>query len=111
MKSQQEKDFDKSFKRPSRKRCNNCGSPEGYSPEGKPVRMVRVSDGVFACNYCANQIINETISGSGNRYHAFEVTARDSTGAVSEGFDDHFEREGSRVGQIEGPDDQNRSTF
>jgi hypothetical protein len=63
--------------------------------------MVRVSDGVFACNYCANQIINETISGSGNRYRAFEVTARDSTGAVSEGFDDTFEREGTLIGTID----------
>ena len=63
--------------------------------------MVRVSDGVFACGYCANQLINETISGSGNTYRGFEVTARDIDGNATEGFDDNFEREGSLIGTID----------
>ena len=97
MKSQEQKDFEKTFKQPSRKRCNSCGSPEGLSPEGKQVRMVRVSDGVFACNYCANQSPDETIRGHGRRYGEFETVTRVQAHphAVTDGFEDGFERQGS----------------
>jgi phage/plasmid primase-like uncharacterized protein len=55
MKDSAQRDFERSFRRPKLKRCSVCGSPEGFSPEGKPVRMLNLGDGTWACNYCNNQ--------------------------------------------------------
>jgi hypothetical protein len=54
MKSQHERDLDKTFKQQPRKKCVVCGSYEGSSPEGYAVRMLKVHDG-WVCNYCNNQ--------------------------------------------------------
>jgi hypothetical protein len=55
MKSEQEKALDKTFKHPPTKHCAVCGSPEGYGPDGKPVRMIALGGDKWACNYCNNQ--------------------------------------------------------
>ena len=55
MKSQQQKDFERTFNKPPAKRCAVCGSPEETSPEGARVRMILLADGKWACNYCNNQ--------------------------------------------------------
>ena len=101
MKSQAEKDFQATQRRPKTPRCQTCGNPDGYGPDGKQHRLLRASDGKYECNYCSSQQINETITGSGNRYRGFEVTARDTDGNATEGFDDTFEREGSLIGTID----------
>ena len=97
MKSQEQRDFEKTLKTQPRHRCTVCGSSEGYSPEGKQVRMVRVSDGVYSCNYCANQQPDETIRGHGRLYGEFETVTRIQAHphAVTIGFEDGFERQGS----------------
>lgn len=55
VKSQAERDFQQQFKKPQPKQCHICGSVEPFGPEGKPVRWLRVAEGVWECNYCNNQ--------------------------------------------------------
>jgi hypothetical protein len=55
MKSQLERDFDRSFKPQPRKHCEVCGSTEPLGADGQPTRYISLGDGKWACNYCNNQ--------------------------------------------------------
>jgi ribosomal protein L37AE/L43A len=54
-KSQVERDWERMGRPTQRKRCHICGSYEPYGPTGTKVRYLRVSEGVWECNYCSNQ--------------------------------------------------------
>jgi hypothetical protein len=101
MKSQAEKDFQATLRKPSASRCQICGNPDGIGPDGKQHRLLNAGDGHYECNYCSNQSTDETIRGVGNRYRGFQVIQRSSNGAATQGFDDHFEREGSLQNTID----------
>lgn len=96
MKSQYEKALAATDRQPPKKRCSVCGTPEGYSPEGAEVRMIHLADGAVACNFCNNQIADESLRGSGRLYGEFETVKRtEYSRTVTEGFEDNFERQGS----------------
>lgn len=96
-----EKAIKQASKPQNRPRCHICSSPEGYGADGKQHRLLNAGDGIYECNYCSSQQVDETIRGSGNRYRGFEVTARDTNGTPTEGFDAYFEREKTLIGIIE----------
>jgi hypothetical protein len=50
-----ERDYKHIEKQPKARRCQICGSPEGYGPNGERVRMIRLEGDKWACNYCNNQ--------------------------------------------------------
>ena len=96
MKSQLEKALDATDRKPRLKRCSVCGSKYGFSPEGNPVRMLKLAGGGVACGYCQNQVADETTRGSGSYYGGFEVIEREQgTGPVVDGYEVGFERTGS----------------
>ena len=97
MKSQAEKDFQATLRRPKTPRCQTCGNPDGVGPDGKQHRLLRVEDNKYECNYCATQPRDETLRGVGRCYGEFETVTRVQAHphAVTDGFEDGFERQGS----------------